>query len=439
MAFLAQAAAADESQAADVQHGRVAVVRSPALTELSRTLRRARSQPDLQPEALVVELDAVGEHSTPAFLELLECERVPPLEPGQIEQVLSEPQREILLAALARRPVNSVISALDRRLELAHDCAGRLLAVRVLGAVGSAQSLERVVNLALAAEETEPSASIEAALRRASASILLRDVQAFGNLEQLLPRAPQALRTTLVQSAGDTQDTRGLPILSRALALQADLAPVVAAQVSRIGRSLDVKVNQDVAERLRGALQSNDPGVQRTVALALGELRDEHSIPTLIELLDSGDPGLSRNVAEALRRCTGLEFGTDAARWRRWYSQERSWFARDELAALRDLQSRDPAKVSTALHEIGRRRTERDALASEVIEVLRRAESALRAQACDTLAALGSSVALPALVERLASDVPFCSQSAWRALCSITELDLPADAAAWREALDART
>ena len=72
-----------------------------------------------------------------------------------------------------------------------------------------------------------------------------------------------------------------------------------------------------------------------------------------------------------------------------------------------------------------------------MIEVLTRAEPSLRAQACETLAALGSSVALSALLERMENDIPFCSQSAWRALCGITGLDLPPDATAWRSALDA--
>jgi HEAT repeat protein len=211
----------------------------------------------------------------------------------------------------------------------------------------------------------------------------------------------------------------------------------VASQVTRVGRSLDPKANAEVVDRLRGLLQSGDPNVQRAVALALGELRDERSIPVLIDLLEGSDVGLAQNACWALQHATGLEFPASAERWRQWYAQERSWFARAERGILRDLGSRDPSKVSTALREIGRRRTERDALATEVLEVLTRAEPSLRAQACETLAALGSSVALPALLERLESDIPFCSQSAWRALCGITGLDLPPDVTAWRDALGA--
>ncbi len=409
---------------------------SPASSDLARTLRRSRSEPDVPQAVFVDELDALDTGALPAFLELLERERVPALEPDQAEQKLSEPQRAILLAALARREARAVTAALDRRLELAQDPAGRLLAIRVLGAVGDASSMERMVALALVSGEEQPPAGLEEALREALACSLKRESKGFAEIERLLQRSAAVLRPALVQAAGDTRQARALGVFSRALTLQSELAPIVASQVTRVGRSLDPKANADVIDRLRGLLQSGDPNVQRSVALALGELRDERSIPMLIDLLEGSDSGLAQNACWALQHATGLQFPASAERWRQWYADERSWFAREERGMLRDLESRDPAKVSTALREISRRRTERDALAVEVIAVLQRAEPSLRAQACETLAALGSSVALSALLDRLESDIPFCSQSALRALCAITGLDLPNDAAAWRAALD---
>jgi HEAT repeat protein len=409
---------------------------SPAVSDLARTLRQSRSQPDVPMEVYVQQLDSLGAGDLPAFLELLERERVPALEPEQREQTLSEPQREILLAALARREPRAVQSALDRRLELANDYAGRLLALRVLGSVGNALAFERMVGLALVSGEETPPAGLEQALRESVSRILLRDSKAFAELPRLMRGSPGPLRAALVQAAGDTKQARAIEVFSSALVLQAELAPVVAAQVPRIGRSLDNKANMELVDRLRGLLESTNPNIQRAVVLALGELRDDRSIPALIDLLDSEDGGLAQNACWALQHATGLEFPAVSERWRRWYADERSWFAREERGVLRDLDSRDPAKVSTALREISRRRTERDALATEVVAVLQRAEPSLRAQACETLAALGSSVALPALLERLETDIPFCSQSAWRALRTITGLDLPSEAPAWRTALD---
>jgi len=409
---------------------------TPALSDLARTLRRARTQSDLPMAGFVDELDALDTGSLPAFLEILERERVPPLEPDQREQMLSEPQRAILLAALGRREPRAVLAALDRRLELGQDVAGRLLALRVLGTVGTSTALQRMIDHTLIKDEEEPPAGLEQALREAVASTLARDPGGFAELNVLLQRTHASLRPALVQAAGDTKQARAIEIFSHALVIQPDLAPFVAAQVPRVGRSLDNKVNVDLVERLRALLDASDPNIQRAVALALGELRDDHSIPALIDLLDSEDSGLAQNACWGLQHATGLGFPASSERWRRWYADERSWFAREERGVLRDLESRDPAKVSTALREISQRRTERDELATEVIAVLQRAEPSLRAQACETLAALGSSIALQALLERLETDIPFCSQSAWRALRTITGLDLPSEAPAWRAALE---
>jgi HEAT repeat protein len=408
---------------------------APAEAELVVILRRARSEEDPAFDALAEEAAAVGVPGIRASLRLLERERVPPLEPEQTEQVLSEPQRELLLAGLARMEREAVLEELADRMALAHDVAGRLLALRVLGAVGDTESLQGLVGLALAEGEEEPPPRLEEALREAIALILVREPSAFDRLHEELRRTPDDLQGVWIAAAGDTGSPRTLELCAHALGFRTELAPIATAQVLRVGRSPHPELNRELVERLRWMLDPTRAGLCRSVLLALGELGDYESIPTLIELLDGPDEGLSQNALWALQRITGLPFPASAQRWRSWYAQELAWFEHEERRVLRDLGSRDPARVSGALREIGRRRTQRESLAVEVLAVLERSEPSLRAQACDTLGVLGAEVALPALVERLEGDIPYCAQAAWRALGSISGLDLPAQGGAWRDAL----
>jgi HEAT repeat protein len=408
---------------------------APAEAELAAILRRARSQEQPSLEALTSEAAALGEPGIRASLRLLERERVPPLEPEQSEQVLSEPQRELLLAGLARQEREVVLAELADRMALSHDVATRLLALRVLGALGGADTLGRLVPLALAEGEEEPIPALEQALREAIAHTLLRDPAAFDAVVEQLRRSPDTLQGTWVVAAGDSGSPRTLELCAHVLGFRRELAPIATAQVLRVGRSSRPELNRELVERLRWLLDPARPGLCRSVLLALGELGDYESIPTLIELLDGPDAGLAQNALWALQRITGLSFPASSQRWRAWYDQELAWFLHEERRVLRDLGSRDPARVSGALREVGRRRTQREALAVEVLAVLERAEPSLRAQACDTLGLLGAEVALPALVERLEGDIPYCAQAAWRALGSISGLELPAQGRAWRHAL----
>ena len=429
---LAQSAAGGDGPA--LPPGQVPAL-APAEAELAEVLRRARSQDDLPFEVFVVQVAQVGADGIRPSLVLLERERVPALRADQAEQQLSEPQREILLAGLAHQEPVAVLKALDERLTLASDRSARLLALRVLGAVGIAATIEHLGPLALVQGEEEPPPGLEDALREAVARILRNAPEAFDRLPQVLRSSPPALHAALISAAGDSGDPRALALLANALAFRPELAPLATAQVLRVGRSPRLELNKALIERLRWLLDSDQPGLCRSVVLALGELRDCDSIPLLIDLVDSSDTGLAQNAVWALQRATGLTFGASSERWRHWYAQETAWFAHEERAVLRDLAARNPAKVSQALREIGRRRTRRDELAVEVLEVLERAEPNLRAQACDTLGQLDCELALPALVERLERDIPYCSQAAWRALGAICGLDLPAEGRAWREAL----
>ncbi len=69
-------------------------------------------------------------------------------------------------------------------------------------------------------------------------------------------------------------------------------------------------------EPLLGCLDSTNESVVWAAVESLGEMRAAQAVGPLVDLLENGR--LALDVCEALRRITGQDFGTDAARWRKW-------------------------------------------------------------------------------------------------------------------------
>lgn len=402
---------------------------------VAAALRRARLDRTLPPESLALEIAAFGPGILRPCLDTLERERVAQVTPGDREQKLSEPQREVLLLTLAGLPRDEVLRATFERTELSRETPARRLTLEVLGAAGNLAHLERLLDLGLLPHEERPPRVVENAFQGALAHLLAREPSAWETLPRYHREAPAALRDAIVCAVGDTGDPRGLDFLEHVITFQPAQLALCASQVRLLGRSGRPELDQGVAQRLRWALDPDRPETCGTLLLALGELRDYESVPLMIELLASADVGTSASALWALQRITALDFPALPERWSAWYESELAWFAREEELVLRDLHSGPPPAAAAAARAISERRLWREDLAQELVTALQRPQPTLRAPICRALERLGVDSVAVGLVELLDDDDPESAQAAWRALVALTGRELPADAMTWRLAL----
>jgi HEAT repeat protein len=407
---------------------------TPAEQSLAGRLRSARSERTLDDPALPRELAALGLPILRPCLDALERERVAQVAPGDRVQILSIPQREVVLDVLAELPHGPVLEAALERGQLSSSLAVRRLALDVIGAVGSTQNLDALVALSLIEGETWPPRDVQASFQAALVKLLEREPKFYERLGAFHRDAPEALGDAIVCAVGDAGDPRGLAFLEHVLTFRPGATAMCASQVRRLGRSGEPTLDRGLAQRLRWAVDPDRPETCRALLLALGELRDYDSVPLLIGLLDSEDPGLSGNALWALRRITELEFPGLSSRWQAWYEAELAWFQSEEEHALRDLHVGPPSAAAAAARAISERRLWREDLALELLAALERPLPSLRAPLCRALERLGvKSVAL-GLVDLLDDD-PDSAAAALHALVALTGRDLPADATTWRLAL----
>jgi HEAT repeat protein len=408
---------------------------SPAEQRVASTLRRSRVERARGAEDLAREIAALGPAALRPCLDTLELQRVACVVPGDVEQMLSGPQREILLLALAELPPPRVLAGGFERLALSQEPAVRRLVLDVLQVAGGQDHLAELDGLALREEESLLRPDLEEAFQAALAGILRRHPRAYDQLAKLHRDAPEPLADAIVRAVGDAGDTRGLVFLEHAITFRTSQLSLCASQVQRLGRSGDRERDAELAQRLRWAVDPDRPEVNRAILMALGELRDSEAVPILIGFLDSDDTGLAGNALWALRRITDLNFPGLPERWSAWYESELEWFVRQQDFVLRDLHSGSPSAAAAAARTISERRLWREELAQELLTALRRPHSTLRGPICRALERLGVDSVAPDLVDLLDDEDPASVQAALRTLTALTGRELPADAMTWRLAL----
>ena len=400
---------------------------------IAAVLRESRRQDAAPVSRLVERILAAGPAALEAQIDILVDRCVPSTGPEDAAQILSEPQRELLLAALARMPSGAVRSAVDRLLEDRPDEAGaRLAAVHALGAIGGAPDLDRLVRIAPRRAGSGAGLAPEAhrALRAACASILARDAAGHRALGALVcdtdPKAGRALLEGLGEGA-DARPSRALAVLVRAARCQPPLRPQVAALAAKCGRSIDAAQDREFALWALSELPRARPEYASSLLQAIGVLDDGTCVPAMIERLEDEHLGVRASALWALRRVSGLGFPGEMEPWLVWHREEVAWQSRERVRRRKDLLSRDPARVVEALRSYAGHRTKRAELSVEVAQVLADPRPELRLLACEVIQSLDSPAACSELAWTLEDPDAAVALKAWEALQSITRLDLPRD------------
>ena len=401
-------------------------------------LRASRKKGAPPAEQLAARITERGIKALGPLLARLDERTVPKtgLEAEERDQILSVPQREIVLLALARLDRRPVIAALDARATPAGP-ERTLVDIAVLGAVGDARDLERIAKLACAAGDGgEPRERAAEEAGRAIERVLARSAGASEALPRLYETACAELRPEMLKAIGAARDPRMLPLLARTIELHPELDALAVAQIVPIGRSFDRDANLALADLLRPRIEAGLTPVPPAAILALGELGDEASLPRLIEILEEGKRELASNAHWALRRITGKKFVDRPDLWKTWYAAETRWFERELGKTLGDLRSNDAAKVAAAVRALSARSLRREEVAHDLGSLLQRREGALRAMAAQALGELGASAGVEPLIAARRDVDPRVAAAAAQALGSLRAKGLPRDAPRWDDGED---
>ncbi|MFN9786141.1 MAG: hypothetical protein ACK57N_06140 [Planctomycetia bacterium] len=400
-------------------------------------LRASRSTGTEGLAACRTKLAARGVAALPAWLDILERERVPEARPDDAPQILSEPQRALLMSAMATLPAKALRAESATRLaRRPDDPALQLAALRVLAVCGERGDLRGLVDLvprkhADGAQTRQqdalgpPTRAGRDALREAVAAIVLRDQRAFAALEAVVLAADEPVARTFLEAVSSARTTRAVPLFVRVAARRPELGLAMACMVPRTGGALDE--GEDAAFVALAWRAIPDARVEEQVGwlAAIGALDDGSSCAELVALLEGDEDGRTRAAAQtALRRIVGSDL-VQPARWRRWLEDEQAWHdsARPDLRAALAQDAAGPALQ--ALVQYRTRRTRRAALAEDVAAALAHPVAEVRSLACDVLQELGTKGTAPRL-EALLDDEHQAVRAAAQVALSRLLADIPA-------------
>jgi len=411
---------------------------TPEHLAIAAVLRESRQAEASATGRLAQRIADSGKGAAEAGIDILFRGRVPEVGQGDRPQVLSEPQRSLLLDALARLPEADVRAGLATRLGSdPPDAGSRVAAVDLLGAIGNAGDLARIVDLAPRGPGDEKVLLREArrAVRSSFTAILRRDPGAWPALAQIVGRIDADAGRPALEAVGSGRDPRALEVLYRAARSLPALRIQATTLVAVCGRSARASVDREFAAWMASELPLARTEYARALLQGLGVLDDGSHVAAMIERLEDLHAGVRDAAWTALKRESGLGFPADVQPWLAWHREEVAWHANRRPRLGDDLVSNDALRIVAALRAYSGHRTRRAELARDVARVLVHARPDLRLLACQVLGSLGDPCATADLAKSLLDPDPAVSEAAWMALKSITGLELPRDALQVRELL----
>jgi HEAT repeat protein len=410
------------------------------LAASERTILRALERDDASRTTIAEALESQGFPPLPAAWSLLVT---PGMEPGSSAQWMRARTSGLaVLAELLHR------SGRPRRKSFLTSLAECGLPEEqwnwVLGSLGeqaSAFDIQLILSLHGLQRQATPltDGDVDEHLRRTLSMILARDPPAITALSAEVALAPHLHGAMALAVLDGLSGARALAALGRLLEYEAVEPAAALAAVERVARRSLPPFDSYLLRDLR-ELARNGTGDVRCAALrALGALDDRDAVALFLDGLQTDQPEVRSASNAALVELSGLNFGLDVRRWTAWYGAERRWWQEKSESVLASLTSDSRSEVLAALGEVVTHRLDRTSLSRAVADVLQNDSADLRRLACMCLGQLGSLVATPQLVERLADLDPTVQQAAHDALQLLLDTPLPPDPQAWSDYLNART
>lgn len=342
-------------------------------------------------------------------------------------------RQDVLVGALRQFRNGEVVAAVRAQAASAPDPDRSILAARILGRIGGREALEGIEALASGLDAVQWQRPFVVTVFQeglvAIAKEDARNVRAFANA---LARAQPRFAPVFAHALGVAQWPSSVPVLLRAMGRDRELDLCIMAELAQYGDRGDVGGALGDIRKLRSYCEGTDAGLQRIAASALARLGDDESCGAMIAMLD-GKNTLTINSAEkALTQLTGLALGRNSKPWTKWREHETEWFETNYARLQEELASGEAGRVADAVRDLAGHRLFRHQAALAVLPLLGTADADLQRQGCIALGLLGSSRALPALLDKLEASDEGVRTAAHAALRKLTGLDLPPDVNAWR-------
>jgi hypothetical protein len=272
---------------------------------------------------------------------------------------------------------------------------------------------------------------VQLELERAVAAGLARDPACAVELGASVDTLPAELLPAVARGIGRTLRPAGVSLLERLLGRSVELDQVVLAELAGVDLRDRQALRGHLAARLRPYLAHADPRLRKQAALSLGRLHDFASVPRLIALLaDQGAP--AQAALHALQLVADDAERVEAGRWQEWHRTESAWLETVLPLLEPEVRAMNPRRPAAALRELERHAHLRDEIAPLVVAALGHADPAVAQRACALAARGRCDAALAALLRLLEHGGESVRPGAHAALCSISGLDGPPEAAWWR-------
>lgn len=392
-------------------------------------LLRATRAADAPPrDVTVAQLRRLFPVALPAALDWVAAGRLPSTATDEREQALSEPQVEYLLEGIAPLGRHALVAAANEWLGGRTDIDARRAVLVLARAAADSRDLAWLVQLAAPLPDAEQDPSLERAFEQNLLAMFRGDLRALPAVVATRNLIPDSLQAAYTRALGGSRDERAVIGLRHAWDRGTAGEALVLAQIRLLPTPRDGAEVEELASRLRHALDRIDPGSSarlQALVFALGHLEDWHSAALLVPLLEHGDRGVRDAALWSLRRISGANFAADPAQWRDWCKAELAWYQGRAEKLVQQLASGEAKRASLALRELVGHRLFRHPLVAMLDVLLASEDKRARVAACQTLAQLGSQRAQRTLLERLDDRDRSVRDAAWQALVTLAGRELP--------------
>ena len=345
----------------------------------------------------------------------------------------AESKRQIVRESLSARPRRELVPFLEDLASRPQSTSVRLEAQRLLGDMGSGDHLKLLARVTVPASERGAIApELRSGFVAAECAILARDPAALAQIPALISESPPGLGSSIVEGLAQLGSTQATRVLAALLGRTSGLDPLLLARLAERGR-LRTGGDEAVFEPVRRYLRQRDPNLVSAAARACGQLGDDGAVETLVGLMEHSEDRVRAATFDALQRISGLAFGPDPARWMGWYHAEMRWWDEEAESMLVNIERGRGLEFVRAAREALEHRLYRDRIAESFTRALSRKNPEEVRLACRALEQLGSTQAVSGLIECLERDDPLVREAAWRALRSITGVELSPEAGSWAE------
>jgi len=332
---------------------------------------------------------------------------------------LGNEARAILVDLLRERPEGEVVPLLHGILRRDLPFEAQRPLIEITGWLGDASSPEPLLELvARMPAERRQLRTIQRELESALAEILRRHPEAGLQLAVSAAKLELPLQCTAARALGAAGDCQGLAGLERLLGRSPELDRAALDALCELDPT-DPDCLRDVLGLLAWHLASPDPGARLRAATAAGRHGGAGELEALLLLLEDPDGQVRAGARQALRRISGLDFGSAAGPWSAWQRRERQWYDARAAELLRLAAEDEPAQAYQALRELAGHPLYRRELASCMGPVVARRESDVAQAACCVLGRLGGPAAVAPLEALLADERPEVARAAASALAAL--------------------